>query len=329
MEILCLNCQRKLTIPEQYAGQQMKCPLCQGVFTAPALPPAGSTAIEPAPALAAPPAPETSPAIALGAPPTSGPAPAAPTLGPAPTTPTPPPAPVPTEHTGRFAVWINPRYLQFVPLALLLLVLVLTLFPWVGVYYGNYGIDTQNAWQVAFGSVSTSSDVEDLSWVKGKKGGGEFGPKEPIDVGVGFLTILYLLGLFVTLFVVVAAIALDFTSKYLPPNVEKFTRWRWVVVAAVALLTFLVMLLQDVVPFSLESRGADMIEKSTKVEEGTPAAVRKYMDVGRSAARHFITRTTWYRWAFWFNFWALVFSVLVMLALLRYPGPPPRIDLWW
>jgi hypothetical protein len=39
MELLCPSCQRKLTIPEQYAGQQMKCPLCNNMFTAPALAP--------------------------------------------------------------------------------------------------------------------------------------------------------------------------------------------------------------------------------------------------------------------------------------------------
>ena len=38
MNLLCPNCQKPLTVPEQYAGQPMRCPLCAGTFTVPALP---------------------------------------------------------------------------------------------------------------------------------------------------------------------------------------------------------------------------------------------------------------------------------------------------
>src|SRR5439155_27342045 len=43
MNILCPNCQRPLTVQEQYAGQMMKCPLCGGTFTVPALAPTPAT----------------------------------------------------------------------------------------------------------------------------------------------------------------------------------------------------------------------------------------------------------------------------------------------
>ena len=56
MELLCPSCQKKLTIPDQYAGQLMKCPLCQGIFTAPSLPPTTSPDIMPGPLPAAAPA---------------------------------------------------------------------------------------------------------------------------------------------------------------------------------------------------------------------------------------------------------------------------------
>src|ERR1700756_5726080 len=38
MNLLCPNCGKMLTVPDQYAGQMMKCPLCSGTFTVPALP---------------------------------------------------------------------------------------------------------------------------------------------------------------------------------------------------------------------------------------------------------------------------------------------------
>ncbi len=38
MNLLCPNCQKMLTVPEEFAGQLMKCPLCSGTFTVPGLP---------------------------------------------------------------------------------------------------------------------------------------------------------------------------------------------------------------------------------------------------------------------------------------------------
>src|SRR6516225_9539516 len=40
MNLLCPGCQKMITVPEQYAGQTMKCPLCSHLFPAPVLPPA-------------------------------------------------------------------------------------------------------------------------------------------------------------------------------------------------------------------------------------------------------------------------------------------------
>jgi hypothetical protein len=348
MEILCLNCQRKLTIPEQYAGQQMKCPMCQSVFTAPALPTEPAPGIMPAPPLTLPslelsPAPTTTPASTPApAPPAPGitppgaappPAGATPPATTTPPTPTAPPTPsAPLDYTGKFSMWISPRYVQFVPLAAMLLILVLTIFPWVGVFYGSYRVDSQNAWTAAFGSVSTNSDYDELSFFKeGKKSGLKVEP-----VGWNVLTLFYLLGLFATLLVVIAAVALDFTGKYLPPQAEKFTRWRWVAVAVVTLLTFFVFLLQDVIPFSMESRVADAADKQAKALEemasqagGETEKTRRYTPVLRSEIVGHVHTTMWFRWVRWLHFWALVFSVLVMLAGLRHPRPCPRVDLWW
>src|SRR5690242_15582638 len=72
MNLLCPNCQKMLTVPEQYAGQLMKCPLCSGTFTVPALP-SGGQGYEAAPPAPAGPTPATPPATA---PLTPAPAPA-------------------------------------------------------------------------------------------------------------------------------------------------------------------------------------------------------------------------------------------------------------
>jgi hypothetical protein len=75
MNLLCPNCQKMLTVPEQFAGQLMKCPLCAGTFTVPALPAATATAAVAAPAAppAASPAPSPPPASAPPAPASAAP----------------------------------------------------------------------------------------------------------------------------------------------------------------------------------------------------------------------------------------------------------------
>ncbi|HKI35157.1 MAG TPA: hypothetical protein VKA46_25090 [Gemmataceae bacterium] len=136
MDFRCPSCQKDLTVPDEYAGQLMKCPLCQNTFQAPSLPPpvapsppAGpgtySVATEPAPP--PPPLPQEAPRRKKEVP-------AAP--------PTPPP-PVPTgDYTHTRTIWISPRGVPWIAPAALLLALLLTFFPWAG-----YGGDESNiAW---------------------------------------------------------------------------------------------------------------------------------------------------------------------------------------
>jgi hypothetical protein len=60
MDLQCPGCQRRLTIGDQFAGQMIKCPVCGGMFLAPALP---AKPVVPAP-LATPPALPVAPPVA-------------------------------------------------------------------------------------------------------------------------------------------------------------------------------------------------------------------------------------------------------------------------
>src|SRR5262245_23353908 len=106
MDFLCPSCQKMLTVPDQYAGTKMKCPLCAATFTAPSLP---------SPASSAPGGPGPFP------PPASAPSPTAAPLPP-PMTPAPPaPPPSPGEYRHGFALALEPRVVQwFAPAALVL-----------------------------------------------------------------------------------------------------------------------------------------------------------------------------------------------------------------
>src|SRR5262245_7013455 len=153
MNLLCPNCGKMLTVPEQYAGQLMKCPLCSGTFTVPALPPGGALDA-PAPP-SAPPAPafqQSAPSDPYHPQQSSSPQPAFDAGGrggagePAfPTSPPPPPqqavsqtggpglpseSVTPGEYTGGWQLRTNLKILQWVPAVALLLVFFIQFFPW-------------------------------------------------------------------------------------------------------------------------------------------------------------------------------------------------------
>jgi hypothetical protein len=325
MEILCPNCQRKLTILEQYAGQQMKCPLCAGAFQAPALPATASLPAAPVDQVVPPssaPGPVTAPDT-LAAP--------LPQLDL-------PPAPVPTEHTGRFSIWISPRICQFVPIVLLFLVFVLSWFTWVAFAPGGVYVDSQNAWQAAVGSVSTDPDlrktyssirIEDKDNPAADLGTMPIKAGEP---GISVVTIFWLLAFLANSFLIVAAVAVAYVHGFLPPKVQPYLRWRWAAVALVTLLCFLLLILQDSVGFNLERNDLAAIDRVTrKMDEAAKSSsdlgAAKRVAIERGVFEQAVVRTFWYRCAFWFYFWALVFVFITMFADLRSPRPSPRVDL--
>src|SRR5438874_10240281 len=105
MDFRCPSCQKDLTVPDEYAGQLMKCPLCQNTFQAPALPPPVAQA---PPATSPPAGPGTYAVTTEAGPPITPPAQqeVPPRKKEAPT----PPPPVPTgDYTHTRSIWISPR----------------------------------------------------------------------------------------------------------------------------------------------------------------------------------------------------------------------------
>jgi hypothetical protein len=120
MDFRCPSCQKDLTVPDEYAGQLMKCPLCQNTFQAPALPPP----------VAPSPAPPPAPAPYAVTPPPPAPPPEAPPMKKE----TPAAPPTPPVSTGDYAhtrtIWISPRVMPWVAPAALLIAFLLTFFTW-------------------------------------------------------------------------------------------------------------------------------------------------------------------------------------------------------
>src|SRR5262249_26778383 len=141
MQITCPHCQKSVTIADASAGQPTPCPSCGHIFTAPALmnePLSGSPAV-PSPAPPVPP-PESARA------------------------PTPEPKAderpmLPLERGFTFK--ISPRVVRWIgPIALIVL-FVLTFFPWVGSYPGGIGAYTQNGWQTMAHGLTTDPVAEE------------------------------------------------------------------------------------------------------------------------------------------------------------------------
>jgi hypothetical protein len=61
MDLICPNCQKRLSLEDKFAGMTVRCPLCQGMFQAPALAPAAAELSAPPPALSTESTPSTVP----------------------------------------------------------------------------------------------------------------------------------------------------------------------------------------------------------------------------------------------------------------------------
>lgn len=168
MELLCPNCQKRLTIPDQYAGKRLKCPLCAGEFEAPATP--GAPPILPTPAhVPPPPAPAPRGGFDLeptphAPPPVLSPAPAS-NIPMEPTAPPPPPVP-PGDYRHIFTVNANPDIVPLIAPVGLTVMFLLSFFPAIAFnFLGNLPGQLAQAnlppsiWSLAFDSFHGSMAI--------------------------------------------------------------------------------------------------------------------------------------------------------------------------
>ena len=314
MNLQCPNCQKTLTVGDQYAGQLMKCPLCNGTFTVPSLPPAAGPGPVPPPA-GVPPAPPT-PAgttysFEAGAPPVE---PAAKKERPAKAAaaPTPPP-PAGYEHTAHLD--LKPTVLQYIVVVGLVLVFILLFFTWVGLYAGKMAIATQSAWQAAFGGLSITPGLEAVS------------PVSKEDVGVSTLMIFYVLLFIVAVLLAIASLVVTLVPLNVPA-IKPFLPWRWAAVGGLSLLTLLFFILQLVIGFSLEHKVTEIADKKYSVAEKAqmPAAEREFTHAEAVGSVH---RTGWLRLALVLQIIATVCAGLLVWLERRGNRAVPRVQLLW
>jgi hypothetical protein len=286
MNLLCPHCQKMVTVPDEYAGQLMKCPLCANTFPAPALavpPGAGPVAASAPPAspraggsgpAAAPRGENTfrfaSAREAQPGPPPQEPAREFPAAA----------APAPAGYQRTATIWISPRVAPWIAPVAMVVVLVLSFFPWLNVFIRPASDDAKStvqgtsAWSLAFGD---------------KMNG---------------LTLLYLLLMLAAVVLAMAVVILPRASLRLPPVVQQFMLWRSEIVGGVALLAFVVLVIQLLIGFNQETNKDNVLP------------IYGY-------------RTLWLRLAVLAQFLAVLGAGLELWLAVRKSRPLPRIDVSW
>lgn len=339
MNLLCPNCQKQLSVGDQYAGQLMKCPLCQGTFTVPTLPSGESSPSTPpsspetfgfkdepvSPPRTTPPALDLSDADAVDeieevAPP-GGWQERGRSTGPS------------VGYTRNCGVTFSPKVLQWIVPAGLLLILVLHFFPWVRVAAGSVTLASQGAYGTAFGSYSLDEELEKID----KDSKGEMTKRIDEKLGTSVLMILYILLFWPTFLITVAFLILTLLRIQLPAALQGVMRWRWGIVAALNMLLFLFLVLQLLIGFSAEAAIREDVEKGDIADmkklasSGAPSSAKtKVEDAIEGVVLSLVKRSFWLQLAFWLHILVTVSAALLFWIEQRGSMRPfPRLEMQW
>jgi len=220
MEILCPLCQNKLAIPDQYAGQLVKCPTCAGMFQAPTLP--GTPTMSPPPPPASPP-PRPAPSAPVDAPPPEAPQEQAPQ----PSTPLPP---LPDGFNHIYFLTFKLEIISWIAVACLGLIFIFSFFTWTTVTkaadYKKELLDVED---------------KDSPYTPSKFTKATITPQSMWNSSVVF--IFYIIFYFFTLIFAVLAILLDKKVFSLPEPLKKLRRYRSLFVAGFGFMSLFALLL--------------------------------------------------------------------------------------
>ncbi|HEX3148951.1 MAG TPA: hypothetical protein VHR66_12790 [Gemmataceae bacterium] len=324
MRLLCPFCQKPITIADSEAGNYVPCPECQKQFAAPQL-------YTPAPA----PLPELAPTrIAPAEPPPLTPPTPAPVpetyFKETPTTSTtdlphlPPPDREMSGYEHMASVPLDPRVIRIIPAAAIFLALILTVFPWNGLYPAGYSAYTQSAWGCLFAGLSYDDVSEDQMKMKDdlKK-----------DLHSSWFLLPYLVLLFPTLLLAVAGPVVDLAKIKLPPSIEKLWQFRPALLGVLTILTLLFLLAQWARGFGLQRAIDDKITEEFKekmAQANTPEKIQSVeMLADKLKGQFHVKSTPWLRLAVLMHLLAAGAVVTEAGLMLRGKKKPPRVGVMW
>ena len=313
MNIHCPNCQKELMIPDEHAGQHMKCPLCHETFMAPSLP---GSAPEPASAPSAPeptiqeesfrmqppadaPAPEELETDKPSQPASSQPS--APTS--APTAPQ-PEVKRPTQCSKSVSFPLDPNIIQWIAVAAIVAIFVLFNFPWVSIRMTASDGITQSGWQTAFGGYSEPAKAEDPYKAS----------SDTKDPEGSVAMIVYELFFIILLIVTLLAGALSIMANPVPA-LQVVVNWRWSIVAGLCFFLFFLLCLQLVSGFSLESSYQTLLKDSQMPDD---------WQYGKLAT---LSRDWPLTLVFWLHLLATLCTIFIAWLDIRKSQPIPKFEI--
>lgn len=312
---MCPHCVRLIELPDAAAGTDAACLQCGKTFPVPG---AYHPAVEPAPA------PTTVPEPPRPAPPPGlvPPTPTAPTAG----------APAGYERSAGFA--LLPQVIDWIPAGCLTLVLLLSLFAWVGTYPGGTGVYTQSPWGAAVRGYSIGTLSDDL--LKDE-------PSVRANMSMSWLLWPYLLLLLAAVVLVWGERVVGRNKSGPPASVPALAGvWplRFAVLGGLAALLLLLLVFQSWRGFGLEraiQRTADQrVEDFLAVQYAgkelpTGEAAKNRVEVlkGQEFARFAVQGTSAFHLAMAAHFVAVLGLAAAWWLDRRGTKPPPRVALYW
>jgi hypothetical protein len=243
----------------------------------------------------------------------------------------------PTEPAGAekpcCRLTIDPRALDWIPVACFFLILLLTVFTWVRFGWNGFTLFSQNAWQAAFNDVSDNTD-----------GLGGIGIGNDVDkvtfmrqLSMNWWTLIYLILLFISLGVAIICAVFPLVRPRLglkiPAQVERFLPWRGALVVLVALAGIFFLTAQVLFGFSLENQiknnlESDM-EKNEKALKSLPekerAAQSKQLELAYAIGRDGIRRSAAFTLVYLLQLLAIITAGASLALALRGNRPPWRV----
>jgi hypothetical protein len=332
MNLICPHCQKLLTVPEQNAGQLMKCPMCNNTFPVPALPQtpiaSGSTT--------APPGADAGAEIFSLAPEPAGAPSSAPrreerNAGRAAAEPArrvgpdkaPPPLPG-TDYQHVYSLRISPRVVPLVAPIALFFILILLFFPWVGSYPGGHSVYTQSAFEMLGGGHRYDVVGEKVL---------NYDKKITENIGLSGLMYLYVLLLLVTIALVVLPLIIKQRPILLPAALESIWPWRSQLAFAGMVLVFAVLLLQSWWGFGLENAMRAIAYQSIAPPASTELTPEEQQQLeikrGAKVGELSLQRAVSFRLAELFHLLAIAGTGLELWLERRGKRPLPRIEMQW
>lgn len=316
-KLICPNCAKFVTVPDDAAGTTVPCPECKVPFPVPArYDPVVSVPAAPAPPPVVAPPPAAPPAPPGFVPPEQRPLPPTPVL--------------PAGYAHTVGLTLKAEALAWVPAVGLTLILLLTFFVWVGSYVGGHPVYAQTAWRALTGSPSRNFHLEEFTQQQSGW------PADVLNkVQSDWLLVLpYLLAL-------VAAVALAWAERFvmtvdrgrLPKRLGflgDVWPYRIPVLAALATVAALLLLVLLARGFGLERAMRETVTAKYADErvkaEGNPSKLETIeWKADQELSRFNLERT------FWLDL-AVLLHVVVVLAMVgrawldrRGDKPPPRL----